>query len=45
LKLRVLFSAEFLAEQTLSGDSAKIENWRNEQAIKRTEAIRPDLLK
>jgi tRNA (guanine37-N1)-methyltransferase len=29
----------------LSGDLAKIENWRNEQAIKRTEAIRPDLLK
>ncbi len=29
----------------LSGNFAKIETWRNEQAIKRTKDIRPDLLK
>ncbi len=29
----------------LSGNFAKIEAWRNEQAIKRTKDIRPDLLK
>jgi tRNA (guanine37-N1)-methyltransferase len=29
----------------LSGDFPKIEKWREEQAIKRTEALRPDLLK
>ncbi len=29
----------------LSGDSKKIEDWRNEQALKRTQEKRPDLLK
>lgn len=29
----------------LSGDFPKIETWREEQAIKRTEKLRPDLLK
>jgi tRNA (guanine37-N1)-methyltransferase len=28
----------------LSGDTAKVEAWRYEQSLKRTEAIRPDLL-
>lgn len=29
----------------LSGDTKKIEDWRNEQALKRTQEKRPDLLK
>jgi tRNA (guanine37-N1)-methyltransferase len=29
----------------MSGNHAAIAKWRHEQAIKRTEAIRPDLLK
>jgi len=28
----------------LSGDQAKIENWRHEEAMKRTQERRPDLL-
>jgi tRNA (guanine37-N1)-methyltransferase len=32
-------------EILLSGNFAKIEAWRNEQALKRTKEIRPDLLK
>lgn len=29
----------------LSGNNTKIDDWRNEQSLKRTEKIRPDLLK
>ena len=28
----------------LSGDEKKIDNWRTEQALERTERLRPDLL-
>jgi tRNA (guanine37-N1)-methyltransferase len=31
-------------EVLLCGDHARIARWRREQALKRTEALRPDLL-
>jgi tRNA (guanine37-N1)-methyltransferase len=39
------FNGWKVPETLLSGDQKKIDEWRNEQAIKRTEERRPDLLK
>ena len=39
------FNSWKVPETLLSGDQKKIDEWRNEQAIKRTEERRPDLLK
>jgi tRNA (guanine37-N1)-methyltransferase len=38
------FRGQKVPDILLSGDAAKIEAWRYEQSLKRTEAIRPDLL-
>ncbi len=40
-----LFKGRNVPQILLSGDQQKIEDWRYEQAIKRTEERRPDLLK
>lgn len=39
------FNGWSVPEVLLSGNFAKIEEWREEEAIKRTEKLRPDLLK
>lgn len=39
------FEGEKVPKILLSGDHAKIEKWRKEQALKKTKKVRPDLLK
>ena len=39
------YKGEKVPEILLSGNFPKIEEWRNEKALERTKAIRPDLLK
>lgn len=39
-----IYKGQQVPEILLSGNFPKIEEWRSEQAIKRTETIRPDLL-
>lgn len=40
-----IFEGEKVPEVLLSGDHRKIEQWRREQALDKTKAIRPDLLR
>jgi tRNA (guanine37-N1)-methyltransferase len=39
------FEGEKVPEVLISGNHAKIEQWRKEQSIKKTKEVRPDLLK
>ncbi len=39
-----IFRGNKVPDVLTSGDTAKIENWRHEQALERTKKIRPDLL-
>jgi tRNA (guanine37-N1)-methyltransferase len=40
-----IFEGESVPEILLSGNHKKIEEWRHEQALKKTERVRPDLIK
>jgi tRNA (guanine37-N1)-methyltransferase len=39
------YKGQKVPDVLLSGDFPKIEEWREEQALRRTENLRPDLLK
>ena len=39
------FKGQKVPEQLLSGNHQEIEKWRNQQALKRTQSRRPDLIK
>lgn len=40
-----IFEGSSVPEVLLSGDHRKIENWRNEQSLNKTKAVRPDLIR